>query len=225
MKIRSITKKEKQLTVDIEVSRTHTYQLSNGVVSHNTSSLTVGSSSGIHAWFNDYYVRRIRVGKNESLYRYMRDNLPTLVEDCVFKPHLEAVMSFPQKAPEGAILRTETAKSLLNRVKKFNREWVMNGHNEGVNYHNVSCTISLRNSDWDGCREWMWNNREFYTGISVLPYDGGSYQQTPFEDITEQQYNEMVGHLHAIDITKVIETDDQTELNDQVACAGGICEL
>lgn len=190
-----------------------------------TSSLAVGTSSGIHAWFNDYYIRRIRVGKNESLYRYMRDNLPTLVEDCVFKPHLEAVMSFPQKAPEGAILRTETAKSLLNRVKKFNREWVMNGHNEGVNYHNVSCTISLRNADWDSCREWMWNNREFYTGISVLPYDGGSYQQTPFEDITEQQYNEMVGHLHAIDITQVVETDDQTELNDQVACAGGICEL
>ena len=190
-----------------------------------TSSLTVGSSSGIHAWHNDYYIRRMRVGKNEALYRYMINNFPSLVEDCKFKPHLEAVMSFPQKAPEGAIYRTESALQLLKRVKKFNREWVENGYREGPNQHNVSCTISIKQNEWARVGAWMWENRHYYTGISVLPYDNGTYVQAPFEDCTEEVYNEMVKHLHAIDLTQVQEIDDNTNLTDQQACAGGACEV
>jgi ribonucleoside-triphosphate reductase len=188
-----------------------------------TSSLTVGSSSGIHAWHNDYYVRRMRVGKNEALYNYMINHIPNLIEDCVFKPHLEAVMSFPQKAPEGSIMRTESPLETLERVKKFNVQWVQAGHRSGNNYHNVSCTISLRDNDWSSVGDWMWDNREYYTGISVLPFDGGTYVQAPFEDIDEATYDQMMKSLHAIDLTQVIEIDDNTELNDQVACAGGAC--
>ncbi len=224
MKIKSITKKEKQLTVDIEVANTHTYQLSNGCVSHNTSSLVLGSSSGIHAWHNDYYVRRMRVGKNEPLYDYMLKNFPDLVENCYFKPHIEAVMSFPQKAPDGAILRTESFKTLLERVKKFNIEWVQAGHRYGDNFHNVSCTISLKVGEWHKAGAWMWKNRHVYTGISVLPYDGGTYIQAPFQDITKDKFDEMVSKLHAIDLTQVVEHDDITNLNDQAACSGGACE-
>jgi ribonucleoside-triphosphate reductase len=150
-------------------------------------------------------------------------NFPALVEDCKFKPHLEAVMSFPQRAPEGSILRTESALDTLERVKKFNVEWVRKGHRTGNNYHNVSCTISLRDSDWGDVGDWMWANREFYTGISVLPYDGGTYVQAPFEDITEDEYDIMMKLLHEVDLTKVIEIDDNTVLSDQVACAGGAC--
>lgn len=190
-----------------------------------TSSLTVGSASGIHAWHNDYYVRRMRVGKNEPLYRYMIENFPDLIEDCKFKPHLEAVMSFPQRAPEGSILRTESPLDTLERVKRFNIDWVREGHRYGNNYHNVSCTISLRDSDWSTVGDWMWDNRDYYTGISVLPYDGGSYVQAPFEDITEAQYDIMMKSLHQIDLTKVIEFDDNTALADQAACAGGGCEV
>lgn len=189
-----------------------------------TSSLTVGSSSGIHAWHNDFYVRRMRVGKNEPLYAYMAKNIPDLIEDCYFKPHIEAVMSFPQKAPEGAILRTESFIELLERVKKFNLEWIHNGHRTGSNYHNVSCTISLKNNEWYRAGRWMWKNKDNYTGISVLPYDGGSYKQPPFEDITEGEFNDMVKHLHAIDLTKVIEQEDNTAARDEIACAGGVCE-
>lgn len=225
MKIKSIVKKEKQLTVDIEVANTHTYQLSNGCVSHNTSSLVVGSSSGIHAWHNDYYIRRMRVGKNEALYGYMKTNFPDLIEDCFFKPKIEAVMSFPQKAPAGSILRTESYIDLLERVKRFNTDWVRSGHRDGENYHNVSCTISLRDRDWDGCGSWMWINRDNYTGISVLNYDGGSYVQAPFEDITKDKFDEMVSHLHNIDLTQVIEEEDITDLKGEVACAGGACEV
>ena len=109
-----------------------------------TTSLVLGTSSGIHAWHNDFYVRRMRVGKNEALYRYMSENLPELIEDCNFKPHIEAVMSFPQKAPAGSILRTESFMHLLKRVNKFSKEWITPGHRDGLNNHNVSCTISLK---------------------------------------------------------------------------------
>ena len=190
-----------------------------------TSSLTVGSSSGIHAWHNDYYIRRMRVGKNEPLYKYMIANIPDLIEDCKFKPHLEAVMSFPQKAPEGAIYRTESALQLLKRVKKFNREWVENGYREGANNHNVSCTISIKPHEWERVGNWMWENRHHYTGISVLPYDNGTYVQAPFEDCTKETYDDMIAHLHAIDLTQVHELDDNTNLTDQQACAGGLCEV
>jgi ribonucleoside-diphosphate reductase alpha chain len=190
-----------------------------------TTSLVVGSSSGIHAWHNDYYIRRMRVGKNEAMYNYIQKNFPALVEDCVFKPHLEAVLSIPQKAPEGSVLRTESAMHLLERVKKFNLEWVRSGHRSGENYHNVSCTISLKDSDWASVGNWMWENRENYTGISVLPHDGGTYVQAPFEDCTEEVFDEMVKHLHEIDLSLVHEYDDNTALTDQAACAGGACEI
>lgn len=190
-----------------------------------TSSLTVGSSSGIHAWHNDYYIRRVRVGKNEPLYKYLDENFPKLIEDCKFKPHLEAVVSFPQKAPEGAILRTESYVDLLERVKKYNLEWVKAGHREGLNRHNVSCTISIKPEEWAECGKWMWKNKDNYTGIAVLPYEGGTYVQAPFEDCTKEKYEELFKYLNDIDLTQVIEEEDTTDLKDQVACSGGLCEL
>lgn len=190
-----------------------------------TTSLVLGSASGIHAWHSEYYIRRMRVGKNEALYHYMAKNLPELVEDCHFKPHIEAVMSFPQKAPSGSILRTESYQDLLNRVKRFSVDWVAPGHRDGVNTHNVSCTISLKDDEWSGCGTWMWNNRNCYNGISVLPYDGGTYIQAPFEDCTKEQFEEILPHLHNIDLKQVVEIEDNTNLNDQAACAGGVCEI
>ena len=190
-----------------------------------TTSLVLGSSSGIHAWHNDYYVRRMRVGKNEPLYAYMKSKVPELIEDCVFKPHLEAVMQFPQKAPEGAKLRTESYKDLLERVRRWNLEWTHQGHNHGENKHNVSCTISLKPEDWEGCGKWMWDNRYDYTGISVLPYDNGSYVQAPFTDCTKEEFDNLYTFLEEIDLTQVIEEEDMTEQKDQAACAGGACEV
>lgn len=190
-----------------------------------TSSLAVGSSSGIHAWHAPYYIRRMRVGKNEPLYRYMIENFPQLVEDCHFKPHIEAVMSFPQKAPEGAIIRSETALDLLERVKRFNLEWVRPGYRSGANHHNVSCTVSIKDDEWATVGEWMWQNRDSYTGISVLPFSDHTYIQAPFEDCDAETFNLMAQLLHEIDLTQVEETEDLTNLNDQVACAGGACEI
>ena len=190
-----------------------------------TTSLTLGTSSGIHAWHNDFYVRRIRVGKNEAIYSYLAINHPELIEDEYFRPHDTAVISIPQKAPEGAILRTESPFQLLDRIKKVHLEWVKPGHRSGNNTHNVSATVSLKADEWDLAGEWMWENRDHYNGLSVLPYDGGTYTQAPFEDITEERYHEMMTSLHSIDLTQVIELDDNTDLSGELACAGGACEI
>ena len=145
-----------------------------------TTSLALGTSSGIHAWHNDFYIRRVRVGKNESIYKYLVENHPELVEDEYFRPHDTAVISVPQKAPAGAIMRTESPFQLLERIKKVAMEWVAPGHRNGSNTHNVSATVSLKDNEWETAGEWMWDNRKHYNGLSVLNYDGGSYTQAPF---------------------------------------------
>ena len=190
-----------------------------------TTSLTLGTSSGIHAWHNKYYVRRIRVGKNESMYGYLLNNHPNLVEDDYFRPHDTAVISIPQKAPAGAILRTESPFELLERIKKVATEWVAPGHRKGSNTHNVSATVSLKPEEWEPAGEWMWDNREHYNGLSVLPYDGGTYVQAPFEDIKASKYTELMKDLQDIDLTNVKETEDNTDLSGELACAGGACEI
>ena len=190
-----------------------------------TTSLTLGTSSGIHAWHNDYYMRRIRVGKNEAIYTYLAEYHPELVEDEYFRPHDTAVISIPQQAPEGAILRTESPFALLERIKKVHLEWVKPGHRSGNNTHNVSATVSLKADEWEMAGEWMWENRDHYNGLSVLPYDGGTYTQAPFEDITKDQYEVMLQSLTNIDLTQVIELDDNTDLSGELACAGGACEI
>jgi ribonucleoside-triphosphate reductase len=190
-----------------------------------TTSLTLGTSSGIHAWHNDYYIRRIRVGKNESIYHYLVTNHPELVEDEFFRPHDTAVISVPQKAPEGAILRTESPFQLLERVKKITQEWVKPGHRSGSNSHNVSATISLKPEDWDLAGEWMWDNRDFYNGLSVLPHDGGTYIQAPFTDCTKEEFEKLFSKLHSIDLSKVIELTDETDLSGEIACGALGCEI
>jgi len=190
-----------------------------------TTSLTLGTSSGIHAWHNDYYIRRVRVGKNESMYSHLMLNHPELVEDEYFRPHDTAVIGIPQKAPETAIFRTESPIQLLERVKKVHSEWVKPGHRSGSNSHNVSATISIREHEWKAVGEWMWENKEFYNGLSVLPYDGGTYIQAPFEDCTKERYEELMQTLSDVDLSKVIELEDNTDLSGELACAGGACEI
>jgi ribonucleoside-triphosphate reductase (thioredoxin) len=190
-----------------------------------TTSLTLGTSSGIHAWHNDYYIRRLRVGKNESIYHYLANQHPTLVEDDYYRPLDTAVIEVPQKAPAGSILRTEKPIDLLERVKKISKEWVKSGHRKGSNTHNVSATISLKWEEWPEIGEWMWNNREYYNGLSVLPYDGAEYKQTPFEDITKDVYEHMLESLKQVDLEDIVEIDDNTNLSGELACAGGACEI
>ena len=190
-----------------------------------TTSLTLGTSSGIHAWHNDYYIRRIRVGKNESMYKFLAANHPELIEDEYFRPHDTAVISIPQKAPAGSVLRTEHPIELLERVKFVSEMWVKPGHRDGKNTHNISATISIKEDEWDMIGDWMWENKEYYNGLSVLPYNGGTYVQAPFEDITKEEYYNMMETLQLVDIAKIEEEDDETDLSGELACAGGACEI
>lgn len=190
-----------------------------------TASLVVGSSSGIHAWHSPYYIRRIRVGKNESLYKYLVQTNPALVEDDFFKPTTEAVISIPQKAPDGAITRTESALDLLSRVSLVYKKWIEPGHRSGHNVNNCSTTITVKDNEWQEVGKWMWENRDLYTALSVLPEDLGTYVQAPFEEINQTQFESMVKLLHDIDLSKVHEVEETNNLNDSLACSGGACEV
>lgn len=191
-----------------------------------TSSLVLGTSSGVHAWHSEYYIRRIRIGKNEAMYTYLSIYHPELIEDDIMKPQTQAILSVPVSAPEGSITRwSESAIDFLERVKLLHEKWIKPGHNYGDNTHNVSATVTLKSKEWGMVGEWLWKNQNHYNGLSFLPEDLGTYQQTPFEDITKEQYEEMIKSLSELDVTKISEVDDNTNLSDQAACAGGACEV
>ncbi len=190
-----------------------------------TTSCVVGTSSGIHAWHSPYYIRRMQCTKDEQLYKYLAKNHSELVEDMTLLPN-SAVIELPQRAPKTGIARNfETAKQMLDRVQKFNTEWVRPGHIKGNNTHNVSATVSIKKEEWDMVGNWMWENRETFNGLSVLPYNGGTYIQAPFEEIDEKKFNTMYRKLTEIDLTKVKEIEDNTDLQGELACAGGSCEI
>jgi ribonucleoside-diphosphate reductase alpha chain len=190
-----------------------------------TTSLALGTSSGIHPWHNDYYIRRLRVGKNEAIYSYLVNNLPELIEDCRFRPHDTAILSVPQKAPEGAITRHETALELLERVKKVSNDWIQPGHGNGNNTHNVSATVTIKDGEWETVGDWMWKNRGIYNGLSVLPHDGGTYVQAPFEDCDKEAYERMLEMVKNVNLDLITETTDETDLSGEIACGGGACEI
>jgi len=190
-----------------------------------TTSLVMGTSSGIHAWWSEYYIRRIRVLKTEAIYDYLITKFPDLVENDYHNPN-QAIISIPQKTPAGtSITRDESALEMLERVKRVSVDWVVTGHNRGVNTHNVSATVNIREDEWEDVRNWMWKNRDFYNGLSVLPFDGGVYKQAPHEPITKKQYETMLSLLTEIDLKDVKEVQDNTDLQGELACAGGVCEI
>jgi len=190
-----------------------------------TTSLVLGTASGIHAWHAPYYLRTMRFGKTEDIASYLIVNHPELVEDDVLRPHDTICVRIPVKAPEGSIFRTESPIDTLERVKKFSTQWIKPGHVNGDNTHNVSATISIKENEWEHVGQWMWDNQQVYNGLSVLPYWGGSYKQSPFEDLTKEQYEERLVTLKPIDLTKVTELDDMVEFTQIASCAGGACEV
>ena len=190
-----------------------------------TTSLVLGTSSGIHAWHDDFYMRRIRLGKNEALYTYLSIHHPEMLEDDFFKPTLQSIVSIPQRAPLNSITRSESAMDMLERIKTINKNWIKPGHRKGANMHNVSATVTIKQDEWPAVGEWLYENKEYFTALSFLPEDLGSYKQPPFETITEEQFNEAVKSLHLVDLSKVIEMDDMTALMESVACSSGACEI
>lgn len=189
-----------------------------------TASLVLGTSSGIHARHAHYYIRRVKLGKEEPLARYLLEWHPELVKQDVYKPD-GLVAEFPQKAPDRSIYRTESALDLLERVKYFHTNWVTPGHLSGENNHNVSCTVSIKPDEWSVVGAWMFDNRDSYNGIAVYPFDGAAHEQSPFEDCTKETYEKMMESLTEVDLSKIIEATDATNLKGEIACQGASCEI
>jgi ribonucleoside-diphosphate reductase alpha chain len=206
-----------------------------------STSLVMGThlpvSSGIHAYYAPYYLRRATVLQDTPTYKHLLELTPDLIEDSVYKPGKEAYLKLPMKAPDGAITTfNETPIEFLERVKTAYEGWIKPGHRSGQNTHNVSATVhiptgvsgdvSVDFAEWDKIGDWMWENRNSYAGLSVFPAMASSvvYPQTPFEQITKAEYDVWSEKVKPLELWKV-EVRHQQKIEDTVACAGGACEL
>lgn len=190
-----------------------------------SSSTVLGSSSGVHARHAQHYIRRVRMNKDDALAVYLSSVVPELVEEDKFS-NTGIVLSLPQEAPEGALLRdSETAESLLKRALFYRKNWIEESHRSGINKHNVSVTLSVKPEEWDTLKELMWKHRDSYSGISLLPFDGGTYEQAPFETCTKEKYEEMMKLVKEVDLKLVKEESDNTSRAEIIACQGGLCEI
>ena len=188
--------------------------------------MVLGTSSGIHAWHAPYYYRRVRVNKLEPLYSYMVENHPDLVEDDYLNPERTAVITLCVKAPDGALTRQDqTALQFLERVKYLFEHWIKPGHTKGANYNNISCTVSVRKTEWDEVCDWMWNNRENYTGISLLPYDDTTYLQAPFEECSKEDFDKFWAHDYKFDLSSIKEEKNFVNFQAEAACSANGCEV
>jgi ribonucleoside-diphosphate reductase alpha chain len=184
--------------------------------------------NGIHAIHSPYFVRNVRIKKHDPVYRFLKERMPQFVADEFGREELSAVVSIPIKAPGGGIFRTESVLDLLERIKKFNIEWIKAGHRRDSNSNNVSATVYIKgDSEWAEVFEWVWDNRFHYNGMTFLPDygDGGGYKQAPFIDMTKEEYEDMVKEFpENIDFREVYGTNHKSFEAD-AACSGGSCEI
>ncbi len=165
-----------------------------------TTSIVLGCSSGIHSWYDNFYIRRVRINKSDPLFEVLNSKLKQFMEDDYFNSD-QSILSLPIAAPKGSITRQESPIDLLNRAKFFYENWILNTHRSGIDTHNVSITVFANGEeDWQKIKEWLWENKNYYCGVTVLPYDGGTYKQAPFESISEEQYLSMISNLPDVDI-------------------------
>lgn len=190
-----------------------------------TTTLVAGVfGAGVHAAYNEYFIRNIRVRKSDPLYQY----ISVVLEDFVEQDYMDedkVVLSIPMKADKDCIFRHEPTIDLLERIKRLNQKWIRAGHKGGANMNNVSATVSVREGEINEVAEWMWENKDFYNGITILPYFGGTYKQAPYVDITEEQYYEMLGKFpEEIDLSNVF-VPDFTDLKRESACSASGCDV
>jgi ribonucleotide reductase alpha subunit len=197
-----------------------------GKPSGNSSQL-VDCASGFHPRFASYYIRRVRIGRTDPLFRLIRDSGVPVHKDTQFAHMSDEecptwVAEFPVKAPEGAMLRdSETAIEMLERYLHIMRTWC------GERGHNQSITVYVREHEWDEVGKWVWKNFDEITGISFLPYDGGKYLLAPYEEIDEATYNEWMTWFPELDFSalSLYEKNDEGNGSVELACVGGSCEI
>lgn len=201
-----------------------------------STSLLLGTASGIHPRHARRYFRRIQANKTDPVYSFFNEHNPHMCEESVWSANkTDDVITFCVEAPEEAVLRSEmSAMNLLQYVHSTQQNWVIPGtakpeSNPGL-YHNVSNTITVREDEWDTVAEYIWDNRADFTGISMLHATGDKmYQQAPHEEVITAQdetlWNELIANFRSVDYTEMVEQNDSTNLQGEIACAGGACEL
>lgn len=192
-----------------------------------TGTLAAGVlGNGIHAIHSEYFTRNMRIDKSDPIYHYLKNIMPDFVNDEFGRENSRAVISIPIQAPKSSLFRNESVFDLLNRIKRFSSEWVSGGHREGINRHNVSATVYVKDHEWYDVAKWMWDNKEAYAGITILPYDGGIYKQAPFVEITEKEYKQFSNAFPEKFNFDSISSDFITkDHNQDPACSGGSCEV
>lgn len=182
-----------------------------------TVSQLCDTASGIHPRYAPFYIRRVRGDNKDPLTQFMiQSGIPN--EPDVTKPDSVTVFSFPKRAPEGAITREGlTATQHLKDWLKFSDHWCE---------HKVSATISVKPEEWPEVGAWVWQNFDEISGVSFLPWDGGTYRQAPYEEITEEKYLELEAAMpKQVNWENFHEETDLTEGAQTLACVAGICEV
>jgi ribonucleoside-diphosphate reductase alpha chain len=180
-----------------------------------TVSQLVDSASGIHPRHSKFYIRRVRGDKKDPLTQFLvGQGVPA--EDCVYKPTQTTVFSFAQRAPDGLVRDDVTPIAHLELWLTYQRHWCE---------HKPSVTISVAEKDWPSVGAWTWDHFGEISGVSYLPYDGGTYRQAPYEEINEEEYHALKASIPNINWEELVETTDNVEGSQMLACVSGVCDL
>lgn len=182
-----------------------------------TVSQLVDSASGIHARHSQYYIRRVRNDNKDPITTFLQEKgIPN--EADVMKPNDTTIFSFPMKAPEGCVLRDDLDSFTHLRLwLAYQRHWCE---------HKPSVTVYVKEEDWPAVGAWVWKHFDEISGISFLPWDGGSYRQAPYEEVDEATYTKLLSEMPPeVNWEDFVETEDNVEGAQTLACTAGACEI
>ena len=174
------------------------------------------SSSGIHPRYSQYYIRTVRADIKDPLATFLKEQgVPN--EPDVTKPEKVVVFSFPQKAPEGAVLRNDmTAIDQLEHYLNYGQHWAE---------HSVSITVYVREHEWLDVGAWVYKHFDELGGVSFLPHSDHSYKQAPYQEIEKGVYDDWVSNFPKIHWEQFVEVEDTLENTKELACSAGGCEI
>ena len=200
-----------------------------------TTSLVLGTASGIHCHHDRKYFRRIQCNKEDNVYKHFKAYNEHAIEPSVWSASkTDDVVTFPLTVSDKALIKADlTAIEHLKLILSTQKNWVLNGeteHNHKKIHHNVSCTVIVDTHEWPDVIKFIYENREFFTAVSFIPKTGDKiYKQAPNEAVQtpedEVLFTKLQANWKKVDYTKMNEIDDATTHQKEVACAGGSCEI
>jgi ribonucleoside-diphosphate reductase alpha chain len=189
-----------------------------------TTSTVLGTTSGVHAAHSHYYLRRIRIDKTDPLAVILQRELPAdFVEFSPWEPQ-NVIFKMPVSM-KGVTRHDETAVQLAERALTVRNSWISGSHRDGQNHHNVSLTINYKESEREMLKMWMWYKREYYGGISLLPFSDATYDYAPFEDCTKEEFERLENLLPILNMSDIVYEEKDDGRSSSAACEGGLCEI